>query len=167
MLIAWKVLKPFRDRKKRFIVLFGFFSANHSRTTEGISTGKTLQERFSWDLSDRSNSKVCLHLKFMRKFAFLLCFLPFWESSWWLSKNLHANVLAFLQGLYLASSAFKDYTKSLTIVLGLAKSNVAAKKAHWGKTGNLKKAIFLVLRQNRCRYCISECSIGKMQKYNS
>ena len=65
MLIAWKVLKPFRDRKKRFIVLFGFFSANHSRTTEGISTGKTLQERFSWDLSDGSNSKVCLHLKFM------------------------------------------------------------------------------------------------------
>jgi len=27
MFIAWKVLKPFRDRKNRFIVLLGVFSA--------------------------------------------------------------------------------------------------------------------------------------------
>ena len=106
-----------------------------------MSTGKTLQERFSWDLSNRSNSKLCLHLKFLKKSAFLLCFLLFWESSWF-SKKLLATVLAFLQGLYLASSAFKYYTKSLSIVLGLGKNNVAVKKANWCKKGNLKKLFF-------------------------
>jgi len=39
----------------------------------------------------------------------------------------------FLQVQYLASSAFKGYTKSLTIVLGLGKNNVAAKKLNWAK----------------------------------
>jgi len=118
-----------------------FFSDN-SRTTEGMSRSKTLQERFSWDLPDRSNSKLCLYLKFLRKSAVLLCFLPFWKSSWWFSKKFLAIVFALLQGLYLASSAFKDCTKSLTIVSGLGKNNVAATKANWGKKGNLKKAIF-------------------------
>jgi len=43
-------------------------------------------------------------------------------------KKFLTTVLDFLQGLYLASSAFKDCTKSLTIVLGLGKNNVPAKK---------------------------------------
>jgi len=98
-----------------------------------MSTGKTLHERFSWNISGRSDSKLCLHLKFLRHSAFLLCFLPFWESSWWFSKKFLATVFAFLQGLYLASSAFKDYTKSHAIVLELAKNNVAAKKVIWKK----------------------------------
>jgi len=102
-----------------------------------MSTGKTLHESFLWNLPDRSNSKLCLHLKFLRKSDFLPCFLPFWESSWWFSKKFIATVLVFLQGIYLASSAFKDYTKPHAIVLGLGKNNVAAKKAIW------KKAIFL------------------------
>ena len=106
-----------------------------------MSTGKTLKERFSWDLSNRSNSKLCLHLKFLKKSDFLLCFLLFWESSWF-SKKFLATVLAFLQGLYLASSAFKYYTKSVSIVLGLGKNNVAVKKANWCKKGNLKKLFF-------------------------
>jgi len=86
------------------------FFRDNSRTAEGMSTSKTLQERFSCDLSVRSNSKLCLHLKFLRKSTFLLCFLPFCKSSWWFSKKFLATILAFLQGLYLASSAFKDYT---------------------------------------------------------
>jgi len=48
--------------------------------------------------------------------------------------------LEFFQGLY----------QSLTIVFGLEKNNVATKKANWGKNRNLKKAIFYVLRHNRC-----------------
>jgi len=40
------------------------------------------------------------------------------------------------------------------------------KKANSGKKGNLKNALLQVLRQNRCRYWISECSIGTKQKYN-
>ena len=109
-----------------------FFSDN-SRTTEGMSTGKTLHERFSSNLSDRSNSKLCLHLKFLRKSDFLLCFLPFWERFWWCIKKFLVAILAFLQWLYLASSAFKDYTKSHAIVSGLGKNNIAAKKAIWKK----------------------------------
>jgi len=118
------------------------FFSDTSRTTEGISIAKILQERFSWDLSNRSNSNLCLHLKFLRKSAFLLCFLPFWKSSWWFSKKFLATALAFLQWLYLTSSAFKDYTKALTILLGMGKNSVAATKANWGKKGNLKKRFF-------------------------
>ena len=106
-----------------------------------MSTGKTLQERFSLDLSDRSNSKLCLHFNFWENLLFL-CFLPFWESYWWFSKKFLATVLAFLQELYLASSAFKDYTKSLTIVLGLGKNNVPAKKQIWAKKAIWKKRFF-------------------------
>jgi len=64
----------------------------------------------------------------MRKSVFLLCFLPFWKVPNDFHKNFHANVLTFLQGLYLASSAFKSYTKD-TIVLRLGKNNVAVKEA--------------------------------------
>jgi len=78
-----------------------------------------------------------------RKSAFFLCFLPFWETPWWFSKKFLATVLAFLQGLYLASSAFKDYTKSLlTIVLGLGKNNVPAKKQIGAKKAIWKKRFF-------------------------
>jgi len=47
-------------------------------------------------------------------------------------KKISCHHFSFLQGLYLASSAFKDNTKSLIIVLGLGKNNVAAKKGNWG-----------------------------------
>jgi len=64
-------------------------------------TGKTLQEtRFLWDLSDGSNRKVCLHLKFLRKSAFLLCSWLFKKVLDNFQKNFQANILAFLQGLY-------------------------------------------------------------------
>ena len=118
------------------------FFRDNSRTAEGMSTSKTLQERFSCDLSVRSNSKLCLHLKFLRKSTFLLCFLPFCKSSWWFSKKFLATVLAFLQGLYLASSAFKDYTKSLTIVLGLGK-NMLQQKSKLGQKKQFEKSDFL------------------------
>ena len=101
-----------------------------------------MQERFLWDLSVRSNSKLCLHLKFLRKSTFLLCFLPFWVSSWLFSKNFLATVLAFLQGPNLALSAFKDYTKSLTIVLGWGKTMLRQKKANWEKKALWKKRFF-------------------------
>jgi len=78
-------------------------------------------------------------LKISEKISLFLCVLPIWESSWRLKKQFLATVLAFLQGLYLASSAFKDYTKSLTIVLGLGKNNIAAKKKIGAKKAIWKK----------------------------
>jgi len=59
-----------------------------------------------------------------------VCISNFWENAVLddFQKHFHANILAFLQGLYLALSAFKDYIKSLTIGLGLGKNNVTAKK---------------------------------------
>ena len=42
-----------------------------------MSTGKILQERFSWDLSDRSHSKLCLHLTITEKICFFALFLAF------------------------------------------------------------------------------------------
>jgi len=70
-----------------------------------------------------------------------VCILNFWENPLFcfvsclfgnvlddFQNKLHANVLAFLQGLYLVSSAFKDYTKSLIIVLGLEKKQCCGKK---------------------------------------
>jgi len=116
---------PFRDHKSRFIVLLGVSSAIIHEPLKVCRQVKHCKEGFREIFQI---GKLCLHLKFLRKSAFLLCFLQFWESSWWFSKKFLATVLAFLQGLYLASSAFKDYTKSLTIVLGLGKNNVPAKK---------------------------------------
>jgi len=37
-------------------------------------------------------------------------------------------------------------------------------KQSWGKKCKTRKAIFWVLRQNRCRYRILECAIGKNAK---
>jgi len=54
-------------------------------------------------------------------------------------KKISCHRLFFLQGLYLASSAFKDYTKSLTIVVGLGKNNVPAKKQIGAKKAIWKK----------------------------
>jgi len=110
----------YRPQKLIYHLAWRVFS-NNLQTTKGLSTGKTLQERFSCDLSDGSHKKVCLHLKFLRKSAFLLCFLPFWKSFWWFSmKFLHQRF-----------SFFKDYTwprvlsrtipSHLTIILGLGK----------------------------------------------
>jgi len=143
MFIAWKVWKPFRDRKSQFIVLLGGFSAITHEPLKVCRQVKYCKKGFH-EISQigLTASYVCTW-PLLRKSAFLLCFLPFWESSWWFSKKFLPIGLAFLQGLYLVSSAFKDSTKSLTIVLGLGKNNVAAKKkTNWEKKINLKKAIF-------------------------
>ena len=84
------------------------------------------------DLSDGSNRKVCLHLKFLRKSVFCFVSCLFGKVVDDFQKTFHSNVLAFLQGLYLASSAFKDYTKSLTIVLGLRKKQCWDKQSKFG-----------------------------------
>jgi len=57
-------------------------------------------------------------------------------------EKFFVNILAFLQGLYLASSTFKDYTKSFTIGLGLGKTMLWQENAIWDKKGHLKKVIF-------------------------
>jgi len=66
-------------------------------------------------------------LEISEKIRFLALFLAFLEKFLIFKKCL-ATVLAFLQGLYLASSAFKYYAKSLIIVLGLGKKTLRQKK---------------------------------------
>ena len=51
-----------------------------SLTTDGPSTSKRLQERFSWGTSDECSKKVCLYLKFGRLVFFSL-WANFWSSS--------------------------------------------------------------------------------------
>jgi len=81
-------------------------------------------------------------LDILRKSVFFLCFLPFWESSWCIFKKISFHRFSCLQGLYLASSAFKDHTKSPTIVLGLGKNNVPEKKQIGAKNAIWKKRFF-------------------------
>jgi len=114
--------------------LFG----NNSQTTEGTLTGKTLQERFSRDLSDGSNRKAFKISEKIHFFCFVSCFLGKVLDDF--QTNFHTNILAFLQGLYLVSTAFKDYNKSLTIVLELGKK-CWDKKSKLGQENNFKKAI--------------------------
>jgi len=67
-------------------------------------------------------------LEISEKIRFYSSFLAILGKFLMIFKKISCHRLAFLQGLYLASSAFKDYTKSLTIVVGLGKNNVPAKK---------------------------------------
>jgi len=93
MYIAWKVSKAFRDRKSWFII------SGKSRTTEGTSTGKTLQERFH-EIIQMGLTEMHVCIWNFWKNPLLLCFLPFWESFWWFSIIFHTNVLAFLHWLH-------------------------------------------------------------------
>jgi len=49
------------------------------------------------------------------KIRFFAWFLAFLRKFLMIFKKILATVLAFLQGLYLDSSAFKDYTKYLPL----------------------------------------------------
>jgi len=62
----------------------------------------------------------------MRKFSFCFVSCLFGKVLDDFHTKIHANVLVFLQVLYLASTTFKDYT---TIVLGLGKKQCWGKKA--------------------------------------
>jgi len=70
-----------------------------------------------------------------------------------------------LHGPYLASSAFKDYTKSLTIVLGLGKNHVPAKK-QIGQKRLFETSDFVGFTPKSLPILDSECSTGTTQKYN-
>ena len=88
-------------------------------------------------------------LKISEKIHFFALFLAFLQKFLMIFKKISCHHFSFFartipglecfQGLYLASSAFKDYTKSLTIVLGLGKNNIAAKKKIGAKKAIWKK----------------------------
>jgi len=163
--IAWKVLKPFRDRKSRFIILLGIFSAITCKPLKVCRQvkhcKKGFHEIFQMGLRERY---VCIR-NFWENLLFRCVSCRFGKVLDDFQKNFHANASAFFQGLYLASSAFKDYTKSLTIILGLGKT-MLWQKSKLGQERQWEKSDFYVLRQNCCRYWISECSIGITLKYN-
>ena len=116
---------PFRDCKSLFIVLLGVFSAITREPLKVRQQVKHCKKGFCEIFQIGLTASYICTWNFWENPLFSF---PFLESSWWFSKKFLATVLAFLQGLYLASSAFKDYTKSFTIVSGLGKNNVAAKK---------------------------------------
>jgi len=66
-------------------------------------------------------------LEISEKICLFALFLAFW-GKFMIFKKISCHRISFLQGLYLASSTFKDYTKSLTRVSGLGINNVTAKK---------------------------------------
>ena len=81
-------------------------------------------------------------LEISEKIRFFALFLAFLGKILMILKKIISTVLAFLQGLYLASSAFRDYTKSLTIISGLGKNNVATKKQIGAKKVIWRKRFF-------------------------
>jgi len=56
-------------------------------------------------------------------------------------KKISCHRFSFFQGLYLASSAFKDYTESFTIVLGLGKT-MSRQKSKLGQKRQFGKSAF-------------------------
>jgi len=74
-----------------------------------------MQERFSRDLADESNQKVCLHFNFLRTLTFFVFFSVLSKFLIIFKKNFHAYILAFsnrlfgfdcLQRLYLTTNYF-------------------------------------------------------------
>jgi len=122
-----KSFKTFRDHKSRLIVLLDSFSAKTREPLKVYRQVKHCKKGF------RENFQVGLTASYIciRNFLenpFFALFLAFLGKILMILKKIISTVLAFLQGLYLASSAFRDYTKSLTIISGLGKNNVATKK---------------------------------------
>jgi len=91
-------------------------------------------------------------LKISEKIHFFALFLAFLQKFLMIFKKISCHHFSFFartipglecfQGLYLASSAFKDYTKSLTIVLGLGK-NMLQQKSKLGQKKQFEKSDFL------------------------
>ena len=154
--------ESFRDRRSRYIVFFGSSSAITREPLKVRRQVKHWQKGFYEIFQMYPTKKECLHLTFLTKSTF---FGPFWESFWSLSgKNYHADISTFwsvfrLQLLARIITNHQYQKKPLPLVL-------------WWKLGRKKrisrifekKRFFVVLRQNRCRYWILECTIGKNAK---
>ena len=129
-----KVLKPFRDRKSQFIVLLSGFSTITCELPKVCRQVKHSKKGL-WDLSDWSNRKVCLHLKFLRKSTFCFVSCLFGKVLDDFQKNIHTNVLAFLQTIS-GLECFQGLYQVTCHCFRVGETHCCIKK------GNSKKAIF-------------------------
>jgi len=104
-------------------------------------------------------------LEISEEICFFALFLAFFGKFLMIFKKIPCHSFSFFARTVPVLEYFKNYSKSLTIVLGLRK-NMLRQKSNFGQKRQFEKSDFLGFMPKRCRYWISHCSIGTTQKYN-